>query len=579
MRTFPKTVSMTNKSIIGLIFVSILLFTMVSVRVQASSVVLINPTVSPTFTDITSSNRFTVTIGIPSGKNYLPVNSARFSLGSVGSSPWGIPVSVTFSASSWIVYSSGPGLLNIKVTPGQVGPGSLQPGQTMTVNFSVIAPSVSGTSTWLMTAYNNNNFDPQRQYATATANVGVTVPITITSDPPGKNFVSIDNVQCETPTKFSWIAGNTHSISANSPVAGAVGTEYVWANWTDGGSQTHNITVPNTPTTMTATYDTYYWVTYSANVPVTVPASEWVKSGQNATGVFASPQYNVGNDTEYVFVSDNRPSTITAPTTISGTYKTEFKVTFQQSGSQVPVVVTYDVGNGQEVNGTVPFSVWVENDSQISYNYESSASDNVGSLYVLTSTSPASPQTVTGPITVTGTYGESLMLTFSSSSETRTVAIIVSTTPPESLPPIPGVTGLYYDVQVVGAVSGNTTVCVHYDDTGLTPEQEQSLRLYIGDPVDFNGDGTVNGNDVSLIQKAMLSGIYSSTFDVNHDGKVDDADLKIVQQYASQGLLIPGSDGTQTRLPWMDITISIDTVNNLIYGVTDHFSAFGIHLT
>jgi hypothetical protein len=575
MKIVAEKANMTNKPIIGLILVSLMLFAMASARVEASSVVLIKPDVSPTFTDIMSFKTYTVTIGIPSGKGYLPVSSVRLSLGSVGSSQWGIPLTVTFSASSWAVYNSGPGLLNIKVNPGQVGPGSLQPGQTMTVTFSVTAPSISGTSTWLITSYNNNNFDPQGKYATTTVNVNVTVPITITSNPEGKNFVSVDNVEYETPSTFNWIAGNTHSIKADSPVAGTVGTKYVWANWTDGGNQTHDIIVPNIPTTITATYNTYYWVTYAANVPITLPADEWVLSGQAATGMFPSPVISGG--TKYIFMSDDRPLTITATTTITGTYQTDFQVTFQQSGSDAPVIVTYTIGNGQEINGIVPFSVWVENASQIWYSYEPSVCDNIGSLYVLTNTSPASPQTVTGPITITGAYIKSLTLTFASGSNPGTVAITISTTPPENLPSIPGLTGPYYDVQVVGTVSGNTIVCIHYNDTGLTSEQEQNLRLYIGDPVDFNGDGKVDGNDISLMQKAIHDGIYSSTLDINHDGKVDDADLGIVQQYASQGLLISGSSGTQTRLPWMDITMSIDTVNNLIYGITDHFSGFGIH--
>jgi hypothetical protein len=96
------------------------------------------------------------------------------------------------------------------------------------------------------------------------------------------------------------------------------GTKYVFV------SDDRPLTI-TAPTTITATYDTYYNVHYAANVPVTVPADEWVKSGQAATGVFPSPVISDG--TKYVFVSDDRPLTITAPTTITATYDTYYYLT------------------------------------------------------------------------------------------------------------------------------------------------------------------------------------------------------------------------------------------------------------
>jgi hypothetical protein len=147
------------------------------------------------------------------------------------------------------------------------------------------------------------------------------------------------------------------------------------------------------------------------------------------------------------------------------------------------------------------------------------------------------------------------------------------------LPVLPGIVGLYYNVIVTGTFDGQVRVCVHYDPTGMTPQQEKNLRLFIGDPVDFNGDGTVNGQDIALMQKAIKSGANDPRYDINHDTIVNNADLLIVKQFASNGLIVnKGRNGLgQARLAWMDITIGIDTENHYVCGVTDHFSGFGVH--
>jgi hypothetical protein len=135
----------------------------------------------------------------------------------------------------------------------------------------------------------------------------------------------------------------------------------------------------------------------------------------------------------------------------------------------------------------------------------------------------------------------------------------------------------YFTVSIENnQLTGKVTLIIGYDDEGLTPEQEQNLRLYMSDPVDFNGDGTVNGNDVNMLIEAIHVNDDSQKYDINHDGDVNIIDLNIVKDYANGGLLVPASNNGQWRLPWLDITIDIDTEKNLIYGATDHFSGFGV---
>jgi hypothetical protein len=158
------------------------------------------------------------------------------------------------------------------------------------------------------------------------------------------------------------------------------------------------------PTTITATYDTYYEVTYASSpAGLTVPADEWVLSGQLATGVFATPQYNGANTIKYDFVSDDDPGAINAPTLITGTYSTSYKMTFKQTGSPIAPTVTYYIDSGGDVTDTVEFFVWVLSGETITYSYQNPVPNGLYQ-YWLSSVTPTSPATISSPTTVTGNY-------------------------------------------------------------------------------------------------------------------------------------------------------------------------------
>jgi hypothetical protein len=78
-----------------------------------------------------------------------------------------------------------------------------------------------------------------------------------------------------------------------------------------------------------------------------------------------------------------------------------------------------------------------------------------------------------------------------------------------------GGAGLYYDINTSCTFTGNIDICISYDDTGMTPEQEASLRLWHWDT-----------------------------------------------------LLVPPA--------WVDVTTSVDTVNNKVCGQVSHLSVFAL---
>jgi hypothetical protein len=162
-------------------------------------------------------------------------------------------------------------------------------------------------------------------------------------------------------------------------------------------------------------------------------------------------------------------------------------------------------------------------------------------------------------------------------------AISVLTEAPEFLPGfefLPGLNGVtpFFEIEVKGSLPDVVTVIIHYEDIFPGEDEEEKLRLYIGNAVDFNDDGTVNGNDVALFQEFEKSGSYDEMFDLNNDNTVDILDERIVKEYANSGLIVsPGNDGVgEFRIPWIDITVEVIPAENIIIGQTWHLSIFGI---
>jgi len=118
--------------------------------------------------------------------------------------------------------------------------------------------------------------------ANVTANfTAPSVNQTIASNPVGRT-ITVDSATCTTPCTYSWMPGTVHTVVAAGPQAGAIGVQYVYVNWSDGGTATQNITAGFTPATYTANFTTQYYLTTvgspSAGGTVT-PASAWYNSG------------------------------------------------------------------------------------------------------------------------------------------------------------------------------------------------------------------------------------------------------------------------------------------------------------
>jgi hypothetical protein len=233
--------------------------------------------------------------------------------------------------------------------------------QSVSVSFSATAPATAGEYEWTTTAYVNKDwggdtFNLKGTQPTVIVGPPLTVSITITSSPTGTGFVKVDDAPYTTPTTFSWVAGSTHTLEALSPVAGPEGTQYVWTNWSNSGTQTHIYTVPSASETVTAIYRTQYRLSMATNFGTTSPSvgDHWYNEGTVLT-ISATPP-SVGDGEQYVWIGWTGTGTISYtgtdnPATNAVTMNSPVTET---ASFQPPSGVTFDqTGVGSDFSGTV----------------------------------------------------------------------------------------------------------------------------------------------------------------------------------------------------------------------------------
>ena len=206
--------------------------------------------------------------------------------------------------------------------------------------------------------------------------------ITITSSPPGGGLVSIDGGDPQTtPVTFDdWRPGDTHALSAD-PECGA-GCQSTWLSWNDMGLQSHNITVPETPTTYTAVFKIQYQLIITLNghgVP-TPSSGTWYDPGASVTVTIGSDGTNSSNTRFLInaitgsgggsYTGSLNPFSLTmnAPITESIAWTKQYTITinlnghgastpasgsWENSGTIVPVTIGSDGTNSSSIRNII----------------------------------------------------------------------------------------------------------------------------------------------------------------------------------------------------------------------------------
>ncbi len=85
---------------------------------------------------------------------------------------------------------------------------------------------------------------------------------TIDTSAPGR-WAVVDGDRVRLPYNFGWVSGSTHTIAIeDEPQPGPSGADrWVFSQWSDGGAATHEITVPDEPSTLTAEFKQQFLLT------------------------------------------------------------------------------------------------------------------------------------------------------------------------------------------------------------------------------------------------------------------------------------------------------------------------------
>jgi hypothetical protein len=170
--------------------------------------------------------------------------------------------------------------------------------------------------------------------ATVTGNFGnASVQITIATS-PANLLVSVDGgPSTAAPLVENWVIGSGHTIATSSPQSGGTGVQYVWSSWSDSGAISHSITVPSSPTTYTASFNTQYQLTTqaspSADGTVTPASGGYYASGATIpvtatanAGFTFSNWTSTGGSFDSTTAASTNFHMPAAPTTVTGNFTT-----------------------------------------------------------------------------------------------------------------------------------------------------------------------------------------------------------------------------------------------------------------
>ena len=292
-----------------------------------------------------------------------------------------------------VQFAANPNLANATTDP--LGTQLINAGQTVRIN------ATTASDEFVFDCWNASN--PSITFAdewASSTNATVNGPGTITA-----NF----RILTKTPTKIDWYTqpSNTN-LGGTQNITGVLYDSNM--DWSTGGLNGKNVslivTAPNN------TQISVLLTTHSVNSSLNGIFEYQFKPDAGGTWT-VSAQFT--GDTTY-------EASVIPPTPFTVSTKPQHQVYFKQNGADgatATLTVTYQIDGGPNQTETVPFSLQVYEGSHISYAYQTSVPGASGTRYLFTNAAPDSPQTVTGPLTITGNYKTQYYLTVNSPAGTN----------------------------------------------------------------------------------------------------------------------------------------------------------------
>ena len=178
------------------------------------------------------------------------------------------------------------------------------------------------------------------------------------------------------PSTFNWPAQSTHTITASSAVSAGNGKQYAWRSWSDGGTQTHTYTVPNSTDTITANFGVQWQVTFlqsdldsstSSGTILTVngtnvaysslPFGIWVNSSDRLVYTFNASVASTTAGKQFVGGTASPVSPligITSAQTVTGSYSTQYYLTVTSASGSTTGSAWYNIGSTATISATAP---------------------------------------------------------------------------------------------------------------------------------------------------------------------------------------------------------------------------------
>jgi hypothetical protein len=277
-------------------------------------------------------------------------------------------------------------------------------GSGTNITESVTSPASGGTGVqYVCTGWSGTGSVPASGAASSVTFV-INANSTITWNWKTQYYLTVNSAY-GTPGGAGWYgSGSTaYATLASGTVSGGSLVQYVFTGWSvsaSGSGLTSNAIAMNAAKTATANWKTQYYLTVTSAYDSPSPSSGWFDSGTNITESVTTPTPG-SSGTQYVCTgwsgSGSVPAsgaassvtfTISAGSSIAWNWKTEFQVTFSQSGvgsDFTGTVVTVD-GANYSVRG-LPVSFWWDSGSSHNFSFTSPLIVNASKQYVWSSTS------------------------------------------------------------------------------------------------------------------------------------------------------------------------------------------------
>ncbi len=196
------------------------------------------------------------------------------------------------------------------------------------------------------------------------------VQITITTNPGGYP-IFVDGVQYSSPRQFDWNPGSDHEIRVDLYYDIRQGERIWWQNWSDNGSRSHYISVPDYNRSYTANLRTKYELQITSQKGSPTGAG-WYWDGDNAYVTVETPIYQ-NNKTRFTFgswsgdFSGSNPEAdilMNRPKTINANWDTQYYLeVFSNRFANSDNIGIYEAEDGE-----VTFPSYIKNDSSASNN-------------------------------------------------------------------------------------------------------------------------------------------------------------------------------------------------------------------